>query len=157
MPELEIEGLDALYAKLDRLAAMRRVSGALLAGGAMIKSAMQLYPAQVALTRKSVYGRSFVSDRQRRFFFYALKKGILHSPYRRTNVLGNKWTVEAQDGGLTVEVGNNTPYGPYVQSARLQTKYHKAAGWQTDAAVLERQAPAVVGLVRDAIQAEIDE
>lgn len=158
MPELTItpDGLGPLIAKID--ARIRQAAaGGLLAGGAHIKAAMATYAAEKRLTRASIYGKSFVSDRQRKFFFYALKAGIIHVPYRRTKTLGNRWTVAASDDGLIVEVGNLTPYGPLVQGAGTQTKYMQAVGWQTDEQVLAKEGPAVVAYVKKAIGESLGE
>jgi hypothetical protein len=159
-PVLHIEGLDALLAKIDRLAQLRWVGGALLDGGAHLKTALQVYPDTNRLTRASVYGKTFVSDKQRRFFFYAKSHGLIEVPYRRGSSPGSQnlkqqWTVAAYDNGLTVEIGNAVPYGPLVQGHARQTRYAKAVGWQTDQQVLDREAPAVVQYVKDAIVEEL--
>jgi hypothetical protein len=159
-PVLHIEGLEALLAKIDRLAQLRWVSGALLAGGSHLKSSMQVYPNANRLTRASVYGKTFQSSKQQRFFFWAKAKGVIQVPYRRGSSPGSQnlkqqWTVAALDNGLTVEIGNAVPYGPLVQGQGRQTLYAKAVGWQTDRQVLDREAPAVVQYVKDAIVEEL--
>lgn len=156
-PTLRIEGLDALLAKVDTLAKLEMVGGALLAGGAHISGAMQVYPPATRPTRASVYGQAFQSDRQRRFFFAAMRKGLIQVPYRRGQSPGSRnmkqgWTVAASNNGLTVEIGNIAPYGPLVQGAGTQSRYMAAVGWRTEQAVLDREAPAVVELLHDAIE-----
>lgn len=68
------------------------------------------------------------------------------SKYRRTGTLGRRWTksVRSEYGGLTGIVGNNTPYGPYVQSAERQAWMHQGV-WQTDEAVAHRRQSEIVG------------
>lgn len=78
------------------------------------------------------------------------------SSYRRTGTLGRKWTsarpiVTAQRDGLRGRAGNNTPYGPFVQSAMFQARAHRGR-WQTDERVLREALPAIT---RD-FQAELD-
>ena len=75
------------------------------------------------------------------------------SRYRRTGTLGRRWTksVRADYGGLTGAVGNNTPYGPYVQSAERQAWMHQGV-WQTDEAVAHRRQSEIVGDFERAIQ-----
>lgn len=157
MATLRIEGMEALLKKIDNLQKLNMVAGALLAGGAHLKSAMQVYPPQVRLTRKSVYGRSFQSDRQRKWFFAALREGKLQIPYRRTRNLANRWTVTDSNNGLTVEVGNNTAYGPMMQAQAAQGRYAKASGWQTEQQIIDREGPAVVTYVKDAIEKAVNE
>lgn len=161
MPESpRIEGLAELIRKVETLQQMTAVQGALLEGGALVKTGMQQYPPQAHLSRKAVYGQSFQTDRQRKFFFYALKHGLIQVPYRRGQSPGSRnlkqqWSVIASNGGLTVEIGNVTPYGPLVQGSELQTGFARATGWQTDKQVLDREGPAVVGLVKESIDEQL--
>lgn len=159
---LHIDGLDELLGKIDTLEKMRAVTGALLAGGAHMKTAMQVYPDAKHLKREDVYGKPFQSDRQRKFFFYALAKGIIQVPYRRGGSPGSRnlkqqWTVAATNNGFSVEIGNATSYGPLVQGQGLQSRYAQAVGWQTEQQVLDREAPAVVAYVSDAIQKAVED
>ena len=75
------------------------------------------------------------------------------SRYRRTGNLGRRWTksVRADYGGLTGTVGNNTSYGPYVQSADRQAWMHQGI-WQTDASVAHRRQNEIVADFERAIQ-----
>lgn len=75
------------------------------------------------------------------------------SRYRRTGNLGRRWTksVRADYGGLTGTVGNNTPYGPYVQSAERQAWMHQGI-WQTDQSVAHRRQSEIVADFERAIQ-----
>lgn len=123
------------------------IMGALLAGGVHIMGKVKAYPPQAHLTRKSVYGQSFMSERQRRWFFGI---GIHQTPYGRTSQLGQGWTI-TQPQPLQVIIGNNTPYGPYVQGAGVQTKYHKAQGWKDTDRVAQEEKPTVEIKVKEAI------
>ena len=75
------------------------------------------------------------------------------SRYRRTGTLGRRWTksVRAEYGGLTGVVGNNTSYGPYVQSAERQAWMHQGV-WQTDESVAHRRRNEIVADFNRAIQ-----
>jgi hypothetical protein len=79
------------------------------------------------------------------------------SSYVRTGTLGRRWTtaIETDGNDLLGKVGNNTEYGPFVQSEMYQAGVHKAI-WQTDRTVLERERPTIVGefarLLGDAIR-----
>ena len=67
------------------------------------------------------------------------------SDYRRTGTLGRRWTTEvnATSNDLTGIVGNNTPYGPFVQSEAFQASIHKGA-WLTDErSVINRESDIV--------------
>lgn len=62
------------------------------------------------------------------------------SKYRRTGTLGRRWTtaVTYTNDSLRGRVGNNTLYGPYVESAQFQAHQHRGR-WQTDLSVLNEE------------------
>lgn len=77
-----------------------------------------------------------------------------NSRYRRTGTLGRRWTTRPyrQPGLVGREVGNNTWYGPYVQSSQLQSHVHRGR-WMTDEQALEQQASNIIDDVRNALRA----
>ena len=118
--------------------------------------------ASVALLRKRLAkypGKSsgkmeFVSDKQRRFFFAALREGKIHVPYQRTVTLGKRWTTEVSRRGddLVGKVGNATVYGPFVQSVDQQAAIHRGR-WRTDEQVARLMEPNIQALFEARIQA----
>ena len=162
MAQTRLDGYDDLLRKLETLAQLRQVEAAVKAGAAHLAGKMKVYPARRRMTRKSVYGSSFVSDRQRRYFFYALKKGLIQVPYRRGQSPGSRnlkqtWTSRVYNNGLTGEAGTNTPYAGYVQGEGIQSKYHAAAGWKTEATILAEESDTVLGFIHDAIEKAVNE
>lgn len=85
---------------------------------------MSTYPA-----RFSGRGPGFVSDKQRRYFFAALRAGRIQVPYQRSGILGRAWHLEAR-GKERLEVTNTTRYAPYVQLRPTQARIHQGR-WQT--------------------------
>lgn len=79
------------------------------------------------------------------------------SPYRRTGTLGRRWTTRVVSEARRVEgsVGNNTVYGPFVQSSQFQARVHRSI-WQTDAQVLERNIPVIVSEFEAAIRRALE-
>lgn len=75
------------------------------------------------------------------------------SAYVRTGTLGRRWTKEVTQsgGGLVGKVGNNTAYGPFVQSQQFQADVHRNR-WQTDEQVVKRNEAAIVQDFRRAIE-----
>ena len=74
------------------------------------------------------------------------------STYTRTGTLGRRWTtkIDESGNGLRGKVGNNTIYGPWVQSERFQTRQHRRTGWVTDLrAVRENEAAIVADFERE--------
>ena len=147
MYSIKIEGIENILKRLDR--ARPAISDGLLAGAIHVKGKISTYPPQAHLTRKSVYGSSFKTERQRRWFFAV---GIHQTPYARTSNLAKRWAISSSMDGMTQIVGNNTSYGPYVQGAGAQSLYHKAQGWLTEAEVAEQEKDRVVQMVLQAIE-----
>lgn len=74
------------------------------------------------------------------------------STYDRTGTLGKRWTYRLRGSGreLEIRVGNNTVYGPWVQSEQFQARVHKGH-WQTDEQVLNQEDDRIRGFFEDAI------
>lgn len=75
----------------------------------------------------------FVSAKQRRWFFSALRSGAITVPYRRTGTLYANWKYSSIPGDtiFRIEVYNNTPYRRYVQGrAGEQARIHRGR-WNT--------------------------
>ncbi|RIK41619.1 MAG: hypothetical protein DCC55_11420 [Chloroflexi bacterium] len=62
--------------------------------------------------------------------------------YRRTGTLGRRWTYQIRRTaeGVIGEIGNNTVYGPWVQSQQFQAWMHRER-WTTDEQALQEEAP----------------
>lgn len=129
--EIEItwDGLDQLRMRLQRMAGEYAATTGRTLPDAMRRSLYMLvftlakYPRQ----RRPASGRA---------------------PYRRTGTLGRRWTediqVTRQPWGLKGSAGNNTEYGPLVQSARFQQPWHKRTGWETDKTALTKNMPKII-------------
>lgn len=77
----------------------------------------------------------FKSDKQRRWFFAALKSGAITVPYRRTQTLAKGWKIVTKTTGYTIE--NTVPYAPLVQGAvKDQAKYHQR-WWESSSKVAQ--------------------
>lgn len=83
------------------------------------------------------------TPKQRRFFFWALRRGTIKGS--RSLTLGRSWTrrVFREGDELTGEVGNIRPYAPWVQSEVMQARMHRGR-WTTDQAVMEAEEPRLV-------------
>ena len=82
----------------------------------------------------------------RRGFWAKFKKGEINVPYVRgqdakSQKLGQSWTTEARNNGLTQIIGTAVAYAPRVQSAAKQTQYHKKTGWKTDRQIMRDESP----------------
>lgn len=142
---ITIEGGEELLQKAAKLPGA--IAAGLQAGGVHVKGKIAEYPPRANLSRKSVYGTSFVSDRQRRWFFAI---GIHQTPYNRTTQLGQSWSVQTPQP-LQVIVGSSSGYGRYVQDPGMQSLYHKAQGWKNTDDVAKSETEPVKLMIQAAI------
>jgi len=141
MTYIKIEGAEELIKKIDSLASMTKVKGAIMAGALELKEKIAKYPARRTYKNWRLYGNSDAAKRMRAGFFAKLKSGEIQVPYRRgqsgkSEKLGQSWTVRASDSGLTAIVGTSATYARLVQSSEDQTSAHKQTGWITDKQVV---------------------
>ena len=87
------------------------------------------YPPYKKVTRKEAFGSSFFSDKQRRFFFWALGEGIIDVPYKRTQSFAQGWQKIGE--GENIIIANETPYGPFLVDPERQSRLQGLIGWQT--------------------------
>lgn len=106
------------------------------------------YPPYKHVTRKAAYGRTFFSDRQRRWFFWALGSGRLKLPYARTGALGEGW--EKIGDKWRPVLRNKTPYAHHVMGDDRQSRMSAKIGWRT---ISENIADNIKGALQRAEQA----
>jgi hypothetical protein len=109
-----------------------------------------------------VYGQPFKSDKQRRFFFAALRDGRIRVPYvrgmdPRSEALGQAWATQVEAGpeAITGLLGNNSSYFEVVQGDN-QSEYMKAVGWKTIDQGLDEAEPEVDILFDQAVDQVVD-
>ena len=136
----EVRGLDDVFEKLDGLDKPEVFRRPMTQAVAHLQSKLAQYPPQVSRPQP------FKTDKQRRYFFWALREGRIQVPYRRTGTLGRRWTTEVSPDGREGRVGNNTPYAKYVQGTREdQSFYHATGGWRRVDHVARIEERRVVG------------
>ena len=88
------------------------------------------YPTYRYVSRVAAYGRSFVSDKQRAWFFWALGAGLIKpGQSNRTGKLGRGWEIK-QAGPKQIDLVNAVPYAKFVQgTAQEQARQPSMAGW----------------------------
>lgn len=120
----EIRNLEEVIAKLRGLGRADVLFEPMTKAASHLVDRLAKYPPQVSRPQP------FKTDKQRRFFFAALRDGRIQVPYRRTGTLGRKWTSDVAADGSQAVVGNNTPYGPLVMGTEKQARYHAQGGWR---------------------------
>ena len=127
MAQIEIQGIDALFRKLGNVTAISTLRPPMQRAVFRIEAGMKKYPSPPSGSR-----------------------------YRRTRRLGNAWTIKIDQSanGLVGTVGNNTSYGPWVQSSMFQAAVHQGR-WQTDQDVTTKETPAIIADFEQAIGAAL--
>ncbi len=123
---IQIDGIPELFAKLDRVQAIDTLRPPMQRGVYRLQGYMANYPPQAPTS------------------------------YVRTGTLGRRWTTKVTQGGdgLVGKVGNNTEYGPFVQSSAFQASVHRGR-WQTDADAIQDNERAIVADFERTIQAAL--
>ena len=159
---IKIDGMEELLAKIKTLQELKPVIAAMKAAAVYVKGKAAEYPERKTIARASVYGTPFKTIKQRRWFFWALKNDKIEVPYNRgsspgSEAFGRRWTVSAQNNGLTQVVGNNADYGPYLMDPQKQSAYSKAMGWQTTQVIVDETAPVVKEFLQEYIDRYLKE
>ena len=103
------------------------------------------------VTRKSAYGFSFFTDKQRRWFFWALKEGIIDpGSGKRTGETSAAWKAEPRNDGYRYTITNNTAGGYYTRDDKGQARQPAKVGWRKVSDVV---AANYLGGIRAAIAA----
>lgn len=140
-PGVTIHGLEELRKKLGPQLTSQVFREPTKRAGQRLEAALTTYPAP-----PSSYRMRFKSDRQRRWFFAALRSGRITVPYRRSMTLARGWVLRFIEGvsEFRVEVANRVPYLPFVMGPGKQADIHRGR-WQTTAQVAQKVNIAIAG------------
>lgn len=148
MSDLEIVGIKELRAKLGKIAAGKHLADSMQRAVYILQADLAKYPQPMP----PGHWAKTTTAAQKRAFFAQLKNGGWKG---RRGTQGRRWTTsvrrDAYHGIVVGKVGNNTKYGPWVQSDRFQARMHKNR-WQTDQQVLERNRAEIVRMFNDGIR-----
>ena len=123
---------------LSRLDDATPVKAGLRAMAGYLRGKMSIYPK----TDGNRPPQPFVSERQRRYFFAALRDGNIKMPYRRSGNLAKRWGQSEEAGGMVQVVGNDAGYAPFVVGIQSQSAYMRGLGWKSAADVVEAESDA---------------
>ena len=145
--------MERIVGNLTNFASLRPVKNAVRKSGVRVKAVLARYPPQKRVTIAAAGG--WKSEKQRRWFFAALRSGSINVPYQRTSTLGRGWNVKEADSGLTAIVNNGVAYGGYVQGPTQQTAMMSAIGWKRTDEVAKQEFPHFVNTVRLAVRSAL--
>jgi len=150
--KIEIKGLEELGKKLNIWPAFK---AALKAGAVMLKGRVSKYPPGGEWNQPGRYSLKT----HRKMGWYVRGRGG-YSPsgklVTRSETLGRRWTQKTEDDGLTVRIGNNVSYGPFVQDREKQARFHALHGWRTVQDVAEQDGEEVKELITKEVQKLFD-
>jgi len=143
---VDVRGADKVARMLTR-PMVDAIEAGLAAVALEVQNELAPYPGQ------SGKAQGFKSDKSRRFFFAALRKGQITVPYRRSGDLGRAWSIR-KVGSMRVALINTQSYAGLVHSVTNQADYHKG-NWTTDKTAADRVRPRVKGIMEAAIKAAL--
>jgi hypothetical protein len=116
--------------QLDRV--VPQLTAAMEDFAAAVHNELATYPPRKHVSIEEAGG--WASDKQRRWFFWALKHNIIEVPYKRTGTLGRSWqhkVAKETDAviGVVGSQGQIAPYNIYVQGEQ-QTPMMVLIGWK---------------------------
>lgn len=135
---IEVEGIEQVQEKLKRIADPRALSEITSKVAEFLNAEFKKYPSPRSISRKEAYGKSFFSDKQRRYFFWALKEGLIQVPYTRTRNLQKGWQV-MKFGTTDHIVVNETPYASQVQGSGMQSRMMGKIGWKDTDTIVDKK------------------
>jgi len=135
---IETEGIPEVREKLKRLGSKEPMRDMNKGVAQYIREELQRAPAPRRVTRKQAFGKTFQSDRQRKWFFASLADGSLVVPHRRTGRLRKGWEI-MPFGPTNYIVVNDTPGAKFVQDRPTQSRMMKIIGWKTMQDIIERR------------------
>lgn len=136
---LELIGLKELQTKINRLPDAAADEGVEEASLYMV-NVLRQYPPQKRVTIAQAGG--WKSDKQRRWFFAALRRGEIQVPYHRTQQLADGWKILGY--GKSSFIANETSYAKYVMGDGDQSRMHELIGWQKLQAFLTARAQQII-------------
>jgi hypothetical protein len=145
MSEIRVD-ISEVLEKLDMRVMKDVVADALGGAADIIRADIKTYPG-----RQSSGPQQWKSDRQRRWFFAALRRGEIQVPYRRQGTLGRSWTREIDRSKPAAIIGTHVKYAPYVQDANRQAPMHARNAWTTAQDVVQKKSRAVVRFLEQAL------
>lgn len=113
---------------------------------------LKRYPPYKYITRKQAYGKTFVSDKQRRYVMAKIREGRIDPgvPHRTSNYQRG-WEMDPPNGGVKIKIINTVPYARFVGGDETQARLNAKVGWRTISDIISTN---IKGAIRHA-QSEI--
>ena len=112
-------------------------------------------PPQKHVSRITAYGKTFFTERQRRFFFWALAHGVIEVPYRRRRNgygVSGSWRIVGKGRKALIE--NDDPAAEWVYSEN-QARLNQLVGWRRVSQILDKYTPKIVQAFERGVKAAL--
>lgn len=104
------------------------------------------------VTRKAAYGKTFQSDKQRRYVMAMIKQGKITPGYpKRTGKAQRGWKARPISGGDSM-VSNDVPYIGYLHDNDSQARLNALAGWRKVEEIIESNTRGMLNAGEQAIK-----
>ena len=99
--------------------------------GGFMRDKLREYPPYRTVSRRAAYGVTFFTDRQRRWFFWALGEGLINpGQNNRTRNLADGWRLV--EHAKQLDLINEVPYAKFVQGTITeQARQPRMVGWKS--------------------------
>jgi hypothetical protein len=97
----------------------------------------------------------FKSEKQRRYFFWALRHGIINVPYIRTFNLARSFQMQISADGMRIDTGTLVGYAQWTHGER-QALYHAVTGWRKESAIANSYGGQAFMLVYNAARSDFE-
>lgn len=134
---VDIQGLDRVQRILKGLPKEAR-DAATSEVADYLQNVFRTYPPRKSVTRRAAYGVTWFSDKQRKWFFAALRSGEIDVPYKRTQALRNSWRIIGK-GEDKILVSENEA-AVWTMSDEKQSRHERMVGWKTVSTIIKERA-----------------
>ncbi len=138
---VRVTGIKEIQAKLKKLPGVIVRDCELAVANYMLNQLVtKEIPPYKKVTRRSVYGVPFASDKQRRWFFFALSHGMIDVPYRRRGKAGgiaSRWHIQQTKNNVFLY--NDDPAATWVYGDTTQNKLIGRIGWKTISTITDKK------------------
>jgi hypothetical protein len=105
------------------------------------------------ISRDKAYGKTFVSDRQRRYVMARIREGKIDPGVpHRTGQTQRGWEATPARGGYVFNIKNEAPGAYYTRHDEGQARLNTLAGWKKISQILARETAGAIRAARDAIK-----
>lgn len=159
MANIRIDGIDPILKKLEALEGGKALRTGMYQAGEHVLKVAKRYPPKNRPTRKSVYGSTWKTERQRRFMMWAIRnpgESGIEVPYRRSQSPGTErfkqqWSHTWRSDGRVHDIGNHASYGLWLMDPKRQSQYMRAVGWKTTQKIADDERNRCVRIVTNAL------